>query len=80
MPEDNQRNILFFEAPTMKSLFESMDTWQKENGKRFLSASIHQDNNLYCCIALTNPMEVVIVNGIGSLQAGVWNERLMVTS
>jgi len=88
MPEDNQHNILYFEAPTVKSLFESMDIWQKENGKRFLSTSIQKENGFFCCIALTNPMEVIITqvvqviikNSIGNDYAKVTNGKLNVTN
>jgi hypothetical protein len=42
-----------------------MDSWQQDSGKHLLSASIHKDKGKYCCIALTNPMEVVICSGLG---------------
>jgi hypothetical protein len=80
MSEDNKQNILYFERPTMRSLFECMENWQNTEGKRFLSASIHKDGDLFCCIALTNPMDVVICSGLDVLgQASVIRGALSVT-
>jgi hypothetical protein len=80
MSEANKQNILYFERPSMRSLFECMENWQNTEGKRFLSASIHKDGDLFCCIALTNPMEVVICNGMGVFnQASVIMGALAVT-
>ncbi len=55
MSDDNKRNLQYFEAPSMKELYESMETWQVENKKRLLSVSIERDADKFCCIALTNP-------------------------
>ena len=81
MAEDNSRNLLYFESETMRGLFEVMDAWQKEHGKRLLSTQVQQDRGRFCCIALTNPMEVVIVSG-GPLRsvASVYNGQLSVTT
>ena len=62
MTESNKRNLLYFEAPTMRQLYQDMEKWQHEHEKRLLSMSINKDGDLYCCIALTNPSEVVLVN------------------
>tara|TARA_B100000029_G_scaffold11981_1_gene12698 strand:+ start:324 stop:581 length:258 start_codon:yes stop_codon:yes gene_type:complete len=61
MAENNKHNILYFEGQSMRDLHSNMDEWQKENEKRFLSMSINKDGDNYCCIALTNPSEVVIM-------------------
>ena len=45
-----------------------MDEWQKYNKKRLLSLNVQKDENLFCCIALTNPTEVVITSADGSNQ------------
>jgi hypothetical protein len=45
----------------MVTLYRELENWQKESGKRFLSVSIEKDGDSFCCIALTNPTEVVIV-------------------
>jgi hypothetical protein len=66
MNDDNTRNLLYFEASSMKGLFTLMEEWQHENKKRLLSASVERDSDMFCCIALTNPTEVVIVNGFYS--------------
>lgn len=47
----------------MRALHDTMDEWQKESGKRFLSMSIKKEGDLFNCIALTNPTEVIIVDG-----------------
>ena len=69
--DDNAHNIVYFENDSMKGLFDVMDTWQLENEKRFLSVSIQRDDEKLCCIALTNPMEVVIADKDGESQAEV---------
>ena len=63
MTDNNKHNILYFEGSSMRGLHNTMDEWQKENEKRFLSMSVNKDGETYCCIALTNPSEVVIVSG-----------------
>jgi hypothetical protein len=74
MSEDNKHNILFFENSSMRGLHDAMERWQNENHKRFLSLSIQQDGETFCCIALTNPTEVVITNyGGGGNYAMVGN-------
>ncbi len=58
----NRRNVLYFAADSMRGLFDVIDAWQQEHGKRLQSLSVQKDGNEYCCIALTNPAEVVIVD------------------
>ncbi len=70
MSEENKRNLQYFESSSMKALFELMKTWQIENEKRLLSLSIEKDGNNFCCIALTNPSEVIIMDG-GWAEGGV---------
>ncbi len=77
MKDNNKRNILYFESNSMKDLHDNMNEWQVENKKRFLSLSINEDQGKYCCIALTNPTEVVIVNG-GKRAARVYKGNLFV--
>lgn len=62
MIDDNKHNLQYFESSTMQELFDCMDNWQNTYKKRFLSISIQQDKGNFCCIALTNPQEVVILN------------------
>jgi hypothetical protein len=80
MQDDNKHNLLYFEADTMRDLFEDMERWQRENRKRLLSASIERDQTRFCCIALTNPMETVIVDGRTPNQASVSAGALQVFS
>lgn len=76
---DNKRNLQYFEAHSMRELFDAMQAWQEENKQRFLSLNVEREGNSFCCIALTNPSEVIIVDG-SSLEEGaaVWNQRLRV--
>lgn len=75
MPEDNSRNLLFFEGASMRELFDTMNAWQSEHGKRLLSTHIEKDGGKFCCIALTNPMAVTIVDRSGSNSASVSSGR-----
>jgi hypothetical protein len=52
MSEDNKHNILFFESPTMKELYDTMESWQNANLKRFLSMSIQQDGENFVVLHL----------------------------
>jgi hypothetical protein len=48
-----------------------MQAWQLANQKRLLSVSIQEDGGKFCCIALTNPTEVVIADRSGNNYADV---------
>ena len=65
MSDDNKRNLIFFEAPTMRALFTKMDTWQAKHRKRLASISIQPEGGAFACVALSNPTEVIIVDGNG---------------
>ena len=56
----NKENLQYFEATSMKGLFNSMKDWQVKNKKRLLSTNIQQEGDMFSCIALTNPTEVVL--------------------
>jgi hypothetical protein len=71
MIDENKHNILYFENPSMRGLHASLESWQNDNQKRFLSMSIHKDGNNFCCIALTNPSEVVITDAATGVHAKV---------
>jgi hypothetical protein len=60
MSDDNKRNLMFFESPSVRDLYDTMDEWQKINHKRLHSVNIQKDGDMFCCIALTNPTEVII--------------------
>ena len=79
MKDDNKRNILYFESNSMKDLHDNMNDWQEENEKRFLSMSINKDDGKYCCIALTNPAEVTLVDHYGSNKATIKSGRLLIS-
>ena len=66
MDDDNKHNILFFEGASMRELHATMEAWQNANKKRFLSMSIEREGEGFCCIALTNPTEVMIVGSGGN--------------
>ena len=71
MSDANKRNLVYFENPSMRGLYACMDEWQQVNKRRLLSISVQQDDGNYCCIALTNPTEVVITNSDGKRHAKV---------
>ena len=71
MPDTNKRNLVFFESPSMRGLYTRMDEWQQANNRRLLSISVQRDGPNYCCIALTNPAEVVITSPDGIRYANV---------
>ena len=62
---DNKKNLQFFEANSKKSLFNNMQDWQVKNEKRLLSTDIQRDGDIFTCIALTNPSEVVLCDSEG---------------
>jgi hypothetical protein len=65
MSEMNKRNLVYFEHSTMRGLYDSMEEWQQANNRRLLSVSVQPDGGNFCCIALTNPTEVVISSADG---------------
>jgi hypothetical protein len=71
MPDTNKHNLLYFEGPTMRGLYSHMEEWQQTNNRRLLSISVQRDGENYCCIALTNPTEVVITSEDGKNHAEV---------
>lgn len=80
MVDDNKHNILYFEGSTMKELYNHLENWQRRENKRFLSVSIQKDGDNFCCIALSNPTEVIICRGSGGNQAIVTNGELAVSA
>ena len=73
MSDMNKRNLVYFESPSMRGLYTCMEEWQQANNRRLLSVSVQQDGGKYCCIALTNPTEVVITSPDGRRHAGVYD-------
>ncbi len=63
MVTDNKRNVLYFEAESMRALFAQLDAWQEESRKRLHSINVQREGHGFACIALTNPTEVIIVDG-----------------
>ena len=68
----NKRNLVYFENPSMRGLYACMEEWQQANNRRLLSISVQQDGGNYCCIALTNPTEVVITSMDGNKSVDVY--------
>jgi hypothetical protein len=77
MSDDNKKNLQYFEGSTMRELYDRMEAWQNEHRKRFASASIQPDAGGFCCIALTNPTEVIITDGTDTAYVSS-NNRLYV--
>lgn len=71
MPDMNKHNLVYFENPSMRGLYTCMEEWQQANNRRLLSISVQQEGGNYCCIALTNPTEVVITSKDGKNHATV---------
>ena len=63
----------------MRGLYDCMHNWQETNNKRFLSVSIQEDDGKFCCIALTNPSEVVITSLDGERHAEVSRGGMLFT-
>ena len=61
MDDNNKNNLHFFAADSMSQLHQQLLKWQAENQKRFLSLEIQHDEGQFCCLALTNPTEVVLM-------------------
>ena len=80
LPEDNKHNLLYFEAPSMSELHGVLQQWQQESRKRLLSVNVQIDKGMFCCIALTNPTEVVICSGGGGTEAQVRHGSLDVNA
>ncbi len=78
MTYTNKRNLVYFENASMHGLFNDMELWQVENEKRLLSVSIQKDCERFCCIALTNPTEVVVTSWSGRNYAEVSEGALVV--
>lgn len=79
MTDDNFRNLLFFENTSMKGLYQDLQNWQEAHQKRLLSLQIAKDGDMFSCIALTNPSEVIICSGSGGWRASVSGGALKTT-
>ena len=63
MNDTNKRNLQYFKNASMDGLYADMEDWQNTNQKRLMSTSILKDGDMFCCVALSNPSEVVICDG-----------------
>ena len=75
--DDNKRNLVYFEAPSMRELYSQMDAWQADKRKRLQSVSVHRDGDLFCCIGMTNPNEVILVSSRSGLPLGITSDSSM---
>ena len=73
---NNKHNLQYFEDSSMSELFAAIQAWQNENETRFLSLDIEKDGDKFCCIALTNPTEVIIVNGFSTSDMGPYGAEV----
>ncbi len=55
----NKSNLVYFECPSMRELYEGMENWQTSNQQRFLSISIQKDKGKFCCVALIYPWDLM---------------------
>ena len=65
MNDPNKRNLQYFKNASMDGLYADMEDWQNTNQKRLMSTSILKDGDMFCCVALSNPSEVIICSGKG---------------
>ena len=72
MNDPNKRNLQYFKNASMDGLYADMEDWQNTNQKRLMSTSIQKDGDMFCCVALSNPSEVVIVDK--------WNKHVTITA
>lgn len=83
MTNKNKRNLHYFEASSMSTLYDKLEDWQETNEMRLLSLNVQREGPKYCCIALSNPSEVVIVGKATNYrdyqEAEVFGGRLLVT-
>ena len=78
MTNVNKRNLHYFESLSMKDLFDQMQQYQNQKKKRLLSLCVEKDGDKFCCIALTNPTEVVITDSLTGKYASVMGGKLSV--
>lgn len=71
MSDINKHNLVYFENPSMRGLYDAMEEWQQSEHRRLLSVTVQRDGDNFCCIALTNPTEVVITSADGHNHANV---------
>jgi hypothetical protein len=67
-------NLLYFEASSMRELYDSLKSWQEENHQVFFRLNIQQESGKVCCIAL------VIVEGLGQVAMKTeegWSQKLL---
>ena len=48
-------NLLYFEASSMKELYECMKSWQDKNHQFFFDLDIQKEGDKFCCIASIDP-------------------------
>ena len=60
MGSKENQNLQFFEAESMRELYDKMKIWEEENKQSLQSISIQNDQGEFCCIALTKARMVVI--------------------
>ena len=80
MADANKRNLHYFEGLSMRELYATIDAWQSENKRRLLSLNVQREGDRFCCIVLTNPMEVIIMDGFGEGGVDVSDHALKITS
>jgi len=67
--EKNFSNTHYFEAKTMKEMYNKVEIWQIQNEKRLQSLQCQRSfdhNENVCCIGITGPNEVLLCDTEGS--------------
>jgi len=73
MNDPNKHNLQYFKNASMRGLYDDMENWQATKQKRLLSTSIQKDGDMFCCVTLSNPSEVIICGGENHLDQVVVN-------
>jgi len=67
-------NLQYFHGKSMGELYQKMKDWEVEWEKSILSINIQQEGHLFTCIALTNPIKVVLCNDVGEEMRSDWSK------
>lgn len=56
--KEDKSSLLYFENPTMRGLYECLETWQNTTQKQIRYLSVQQDQGKFCCIVLTGAWDM----------------------
>ena len=56
--EENKSNLFYFESPTMRGLYDCLETWQNTAQKQIRYLNVQQDQGKFCCIVLPDSRDI----------------------